>query len=51
MIFLLFVDFKRASKQNCSYKLGSGDKILSSLITKTCRICTYVNHFRETTEQ
>ena len=34
MIFLSFVDFKTASKQNCIYKLSSDNKILSSLIKK-----------------
>ena len=34
MTFLSFVDFKRASEQNCIYKLSKEDKILSSLINK-----------------
>ena len=48
MIFLSFVDFKRDNKQNLICKLSSEDKILSSLITKTCRACTFLNHFKET---
>ena len=51
MILLSFADFKRASKQNCIYKLSSDDKVLSSLITKTYRTRTFLNHFRKTNEQ
>ena len=51
MIFLSFVDFKSASKQNCIYKLSSDDKLLSSLITQTFRLCTFLNHSKETNEQ
>ena len=45
------MSFKRASKQNCIYKLSSDDKILSSLIKKARRTCTFLNHFREAIEQ
>ena len=51
MILLSFVDFKRASKQDCIYKLISNNKILSSLTTKTCHKCTFLNHFRESNKQ
>ena len=31
--------------------LSSGDKILSLLIKKMCRTCTFLNHFGEENEQ
>ena len=44
MVFLWFetyTSFKRASKQNWFYKLGTDDKVLSSLIRKTWRTCFF----------
>ena len=41
---------KKASRQNYTYKFSRDNKILSSLITKTCRTCTFLNHFREANE-
>ena len=39
--FLTYTSFKRPSKENYIYKLSSDDKILSSLILKTCRTCIF----------
>ena len=51
MIFLSLFDLRRASKQNCIYKLSKHDKVLSSSITKMGRTWTFLNHFRGTNEQ
>ena len=43
-------NFHLNGKLNYISKLSSGDKILS-LIKKTCRKCTFLNHFREANQQ
>ena len=39
---LTYTSLKRLNKENCIFELNSDDKILSTLITKTCRSCTFL---------
>ena len=39
---LTYTSLKRSNKENCIFELNSDDKILSTLITKTCRSCTFL---------
>ena len=51
MIFLSFANLYVVLKLEFIYKLSSEDKILSSLIKKGWRTCTFLNHSREANEQ
>ena len=46
-----FMSFKSSRMHNSIYKLSSEGKFFLSLIRKTCRTCTFLNHVREEKEQ
>ena len=54
MFYILFVNLhvvQKSEQAKYIYKLSSNDKVLSPLIKKTCRTCTFLNHFREANKQ
>ena len=53
MIFLCsltYMSFKGAWKLNYTHKLNSDDKILLLFIKRAWCTCTFLNHFRDTSE-